>query len=61
MNSIGEDCNDLKTKYDSCFNQWFSEKFLRGDSDDSACKPLFKVTYSKKLCNSRPLKSFTLF
>lgn len=30
MNSIGEDCNELKTKYDSCFNQWFSEKFLRG-------------------------------
>ena len=43
MNSIGEDCNELKTKYDSCFNSWFSEKFLRGHTDDAACQPLFKV------------------
>jgi TRIAP1/MDM35 family protein len=43
MNSIGEDCNELKNKYDSCFNNWFSEKFLRGSTDDSVCQPLFKV------------------
>jgi len=43
MNSIGEDCNELKSKYDSCFNQWFSEKFLKGSNDDTACSPLFKV------------------
>ena len=41
MNSIGPDCNDLKAKYDSCFNVWFSEKFLKGDQSDSMCKPLF--------------------
>lgn len=43
LKSIGENCNDLKSKYDSCFNQWFSEKFLRGHTDDSMCKPLFKL------------------
>jgi TRIAP1/MDM35 family protein len=31
MNSIGEDCTSLKSKYESCFNTWFSEKFLRGE------------------------------
>lgn len=44
MNSIGgEECTELKKQYDACFNQWFSEKFLRGHTDDSACAPIFKV------------------
>lgn len=43
MNSIGEMCNDLKREYDSCFNTWFSEQFLKGNSNDSMCAPLFKV------------------
>ena len=43
MNSIGKDCNELKAKYDSCFQLWFSEKFLKGDSSEDMCKPLFIV------------------
>lgn len=43
MNSIGETCNDLKKEYDSCFNTWFSEHFLKGNTNDSMCAPLFKV------------------
>lgn len=43
MNSIGEECTDLKKKYDDCFNSWFSDKFLRGNNDDSACADIFKV------------------
>ena len=43
MNSIGPECNELKAKYDSCFNVWFSERFLKGDSSDDMCKPLFVV------------------
>lgn len=43
MNSLGEDCNELKRKYDACFNLWFSERFLKGDNDDSMCAPIFKV------------------
>lgn len=31
MNSIGDECTASKAKYESCFNTWFSEKFLRGE------------------------------
>ncbi|XP_012277920.1 TP53-regulated inhibitor of apoptosis 1-like isoform X2 [Orussus abietinus] len=43
MNSIGETCNELKRQYDSCFHMWFSERFLKGDADDSVCLPMFKM------------------
>lgn len=43
MNSIGEECTELKKKYDDCFNSWFSERFLKGDHDDSICAGIFKV------------------
>ncbi|EDW61054.2 TP53-regulated inhibitor of apoptosis 1 [Drosophila virilis] len=43
MNSIGDDCNELKKQYDACFNNWFSERFLKGETDDSVCAPIFKV------------------
>ncbi|XP_026761852.1 TP53-regulated inhibitor of apoptosis 1-B-like [Galleria mellonella] len=43
MNSIGEECTELKKKYDDCFNTWFSERFLKGDHDDSMCAGIFKV------------------
>jgi len=43
MNSLGRECNELKGKYDACFNVWFSEKFLKGDTNDDMCKPLFIV------------------
>ncbi|XP_787621.3 TP53-regulated inhibitor of apoptosis 1 [Strongylocentrotus purpuratus] len=41
MNSLSPDCTGLKQAYDACFNSWFSEKFLKGDSTD-ACGDLFK-------------------
>ncbi|XP_053609294.1 TP53-regulated inhibitor of apoptosis 1-like [Plodia interpunctella] len=43
MNSIGEECTELKKKYDDCFNTWFTERFLKGDHDDSMCAGIFKV------------------
>ncbi|XP_052866915.1 TP53-regulated inhibitor of apoptosis 1-like [Anopheles cruzii] len=43
MNSIGDNCTQLKKDYDTCFNNWFSDRFLKGDMDDSLCAPLFKV------------------
>lgn len=43
MNSIGEECTELKKKYDDCFNSWFSEKFLKGEHDDSMCADIFKI------------------
>ena len=56
MNSLGPECNELKQKYDACFNLWFSEKFLKGGSNTkdvskeeatpSMCEPIF-VLYQK--------------
>lgn len=38
-----EACSELKKSYDTCFNIWFSERFLKGDHNDSACASLLKV------------------
>lgn len=43
MDSIGENCNELKKQYDSCFLTWFSGRFLKGDTNDEVCAPFFKV------------------
>lgn len=43
MSSLGGICNDVKNQYDTCFNTWFSEKFLKGDTNDSMCAPLYNV------------------
>lgn len=43
MNSIGSSCNELKKQYDTCFNVWFAEKFLKGDTEDTACAAVFKL------------------
>lgn len=43
MNSIGEGCNELKKQYDTCFNNWFADKFLKGSKDDSMCAPIFRM------------------
>ncbi|KAG9299119.1 hypothetical protein G9A89_020432 [Geosiphon pyriformis] len=40
--SIGSNCNQLKTEYDTCFNKWYSEKFLKGDSTPE-CEELFQA------------------
>ncbi|GES77959.1 distribution and morphology protein 35 [Rhizophagus clarus] len=39
--SIGSQCNELKKEYDTCFNKWYSEKFLKGDVRPE-CEELFK-------------------
>lgn len=41
-NSIGEECQELKVAYDNCFNKWFAEQFLKGNTNDP-CKALFGV------------------
>lgn len=41
MNSVGEECNELKREYDNCFNAWFREKYLKGIYTDS-CSGIFK-------------------
>lgn len=41
MNSLSKKCQEAKEKYDSCFNKWFSEKYLKGKIDNE-CEELFK-------------------
>lgn len=41
MNSLADECTPLKHEYDACFNSWFSEKYLKGDTRDE-CGDLFK-------------------
>ena len=36
MNSIGEECNELKQSYDACFNVWFAEKFLKSEAKEES-------------------------
>uniref|UniRef100_A0A914UXC7 Uncharacterized protein n=1 Tax=Plectus sambesii TaxID=2011161 RepID=A0A914UXC7_9BILA len=33
MNSISKDCNELKHKYDDCFNDWFINGYLKEKPD----------------------------
>lgn len=46
MNSLEESCTPLKAEYDSCFNSWFRDVFLKGNttekSHDEVCGSLFK-------------------
>ena len=47
MNSVGQECSDLKHTYDTCFNKWFAEKFLKGlAEEDSDCSNIFTAYQS---------------
>lgn len=51
MDSIAPECTDIKHHYDKCFNQWFSEKFLKGDTTvPTSCENLFEE-YQKCIKN----------
>ncbi|RNA36329.1 TP53-regulated inhibitor of apoptosis 1-like isoform X1 [Brachionus plicatilis] len=54
MNSLSKKCQEAKEKYDSCFNKWFSEKYLKGKMDNE-CEELFKE-YQK--CIKEALRNF---
>lgn len=36
--SFAPECNDLKQQYDTCFNRWYSEEFLKGKSLENPCE-----------------------
>ena len=46
MQSISEACQPLKHDYDACFNDWFREKFLKGEKDN----PCVKLFHSYQDC-----------
>ena len=52
MNSISKDCQELKEKYDACFNDWFRDRFLKGLSGDP-CSELFT---SYQACVKKAIK-----
>ncbi|KAL3858509.1 hypothetical protein ACJMK2_013094 [Sinanodonta woodiana] len=56
MDSVGKECNELKHAYENCFNEWFSEGFLKGKKDDP-CSELFK-TYQE--CTKKAIKEKNL-
>lgn len=39
--SFAPECTDKKTKYDDCFNKWYTEKFLKGQSMQNECSDLW--------------------
>lgn len=39
--SFAPECNELKQKYDTCFNSWYSEKFLKGKGLHNECEGLW--------------------
>lgn len=55
MNSISDECNDLKKKYDTCFNSWYTESFLRGDTQSEPCRELFESYRSCVMVRSHEL------
>ncbi|CAN6674793.1 mitochondrial distribution and morphology protein 35 [Trichomonascus vanleenenianus] len=36
--SFAPECTELKKSYDNCFNEWYSEKFLKGKSVQNECE-----------------------
>lgn len=36
--SFAPECNELKQQYDTCFNAWYSEKFLKGKGLTNECE-----------------------
>jgi TRIAP1/MDM35 family protein len=48
MESIDPECSKLKQKYEACFYQWYSERYLTGTSREDECHPLF-LEYRKCL------------
>lgn len=42
MNSIDDECTELKKRYDTCFNTWFKDEYLTGRSGNDPCANLFK-------------------
>ncbi|KAK7088072.1 hypothetical protein V1264_022040 [Littorina saxatilis] len=61
MNSVGDECLELKKAYEECFNKWFSEKFLKGQTEDT-CAPMFRVYQDcvKKAVKERKLDLWEL-
>ena len=41
--SFASECTDAKKAYDNCFNEWYSEKFLKAKSVTNECEETWKI------------------
>jgi len=41
MDSFSKKCTPLKQEYDACFNDWYSNKFLKGKGALNECQEHF--------------------
>jgi TRIAP1/MDM35 family protein len=58
MSSISQECDLFKQNYDKCFNKWYTDSYLKGETNDT-CADLFKV-YKKcvwKVINEKKIDS----
>lgn len=39
--SVGPECTKLKEQYDNCFNDWYTNGFLKGESNTNECEDIF--------------------
>ena len=54
MNSLSKKCQEAKEKYDQCFNNWFAERYLKGNN--------LKIEKKKPVeFTNQPLASFFNF
>eukprot|EP00039_Didymoeca_costata_P031658 m.35807 g.35807 ORF g.35807 m.35807 type:complete len:71 (-) comp8959_c0_seq2:198-410(-) len=57
MASINPECEPLKEAYDKCFNNWYKQRFLKGETKDE-CRELLG-TYRKCVLKHMEQKKFT--
>jgi len=51
LNSFHPDCDELKEKYDECFNVWFTEHYMNGHYNNEGCNKIFELyTDCVKVC-----------
>lgn len=41
--SFAPECTDAKKAYDNCFNEWYSEKFLKAKSVTNECEETWRI------------------
>ena len=52
MDSIKKECNELKSSYDKCFNQWYSKEYLKGGKFEDGYVPCEELLLEyNKVCN----------
>ncbi|XP_022175769.1 TP53-regulated inhibitor of apoptosis 1-like [Myzus persicae] len=57
LKSFHPDCDELKQKYDQCFNVWFTEHYMNGHYNNEGCNKVFEL-YTD--CVKRGMKEYGL-